>query len=76
MTDSDKWAYVTALAIVALVVVSVFAITRPTAILGGTGATAQRTITINGVGTVESYSYCQDSAYNLQQYSTILPGAN
>ena len=54
MTDSDKWTYVTALAIIALVVVSVFAITRPTAILGGTGATAQRTITVNGVGTVEA----------------------
>jgi uncharacterized protein YggE len=54
MTDSNKWNYVTALAIIALVIVSVFAITRPTTILGGTGATSQRTITVNGVGTVET----------------------
>jgi uncharacterized protein YggE len=54
MTDSNKWNYVTALAIIALVVVSVFAITRPTKVVGGTGATTQRTITVNGVGTVET----------------------
>jgi hypothetical protein len=54
MTDSNKWNYVTALAIIALVIVSLFAIMRPTATLAGTGATAQRTITVNGVGTVEA----------------------
>ena len=54
MTDSNKGTYVTALAIIALVVVSVFAITRPTTVVGGTGATTQRTITVNGVGTVET----------------------
>jgi uncharacterized protein YggE len=54
MTDSNKWNYVTALAIIALVIVSLFAITRPTTMVGGTGATAQRTITVNGVGTVEA----------------------
>ena len=54
MTDSNKWNYVTALAIIALVVVSVFAITRPTMIVGGAGNTAQKIITVNGVGTVET----------------------
>src|SRR5512136_2301679 len=54
MTDSNKWNYVTALAIIALVVVSVFAITRPTTIVSGTGTLAQKTITVNGVGTVEA----------------------
>jgi len=54
MTDSNKWNYVTALAIIALVVVSIFAITRPTMMASGTGNTAQKIITVNGVGTVET----------------------
>jgi uncharacterized protein YggE len=54
MTDSNKWNYVTALAIIALVIVSLFAITRPTMTVSGTGTPAQRTITVNGVGTVET----------------------
>lgn len=54
MTDSNKWNYVTALAIIALVIVSVFAITRPTMIVGGAGNPAQKIITVNGVGTVET----------------------
>ena len=54
MTDSNKWNYVTALAIIALVIVSVFAITRPTMMASGTGNTAQKIITVNGVGTVEA----------------------
>jgi len=54
MTDSNKWNYVTALAIIALVVVSLFAITRPTMMASGTGSTAQKIITVNGVGTVEA----------------------
>jgi uncharacterized protein len=54
MTDSNKGNYVTALAIIALVIVSLFAITRPTTMVGGTGNPAQRTITVNGVGTVET----------------------
>jgi len=54
MTDANKWTYVTALAIIALVVVSVFAITRPTMMASGTGNTAQKIITVNGVGTVET----------------------
>jgi len=54
MTDSNKWNYVTALAIIALVIVSVFAITRPTTLVGGTGNSAIKTITVNGVGTVET----------------------
>ena len=50
-----KGNYLTALAIIALVIVSVFAITRPTTIATGVGTTpAQRTITVNGVGTVET----------------------
>jgi len=54
LTDSNKGNYVIALAIVALVVVSVFAITRPTMMASGTGNTAQKIITVNGVGTVET----------------------
>jgi uncharacterized protein YggE len=54
MTDANKGNYVTALAIVALVIVSVFAITRPTMMVGGAGNPAQRIITVNGVGTVET----------------------
>ena len=50
-----KGNYLTALAIIALVIVSVFAITRPTTIATGVGTTpTQRTITVNGVGTVET----------------------
>jgi len=54
MTDSNKGNYVTALAIIALVIVSLFAITWPTMIASGTGNPTQRTITVNGVGTVET----------------------
>ena len=54
MTDSNKWNYITALAIIALVIVSLFAITRPTMMVGGAGNPAQRTIAVNGVGTVET----------------------
>ena len=54
MTDSNKWNYVTALAIIALLIVSVFAITRPATTVSGTGTSAQKTITVNGVGTVET----------------------
>jgi uncharacterized protein YggE len=54
MTDANKGNYVTALAILALVIVSLFAIIRPTMIVNGTGNPAQRTITVNGVGTVET----------------------
>jgi len=54
MTDTNKGNYVTALAIIALVIVSVFAITRPAMMGSNTGNTAQRTITVNGVGTVET----------------------
>ena len=50
-----KGNYLTALAIIALVIVSVFAIMRPTTIATGVGTTpTQRTITVNGVGTVET----------------------
>jgi uncharacterized protein YggE len=54
MTEIIKGNYVTALAIIALVIVSVFAITRPTAISNGAQNSAQRIITVNGVGTVET----------------------
>jgi uncharacterized protein YggE len=54
MTDTNKGNYITALAILALVIVSLFAIIRPTMIVNGTGNPAQRTITVNGVGTVET----------------------
>lgn len=54
MTDANKGNYVTALAIIALLIVSLFAITRPTMLVNGTGNPAQRTITVNGVGTVET----------------------
>ncbi len=54
MTDSNKLNYVTALAIIALLIVSVFAITRPATTVSGTGTLAQKTITVNGVGTVET----------------------
>ena len=54
MTDSNKLNYVTALAIIALLIVSVFAITRPASTASGTGTLAQKTITVNGVGTVET----------------------
>ena len=57
MTDANKGNYLavlTALAIIALVIVSLFAITRPATIVSGTGTPAQKTITVNGVGTVET----------------------
>jgi uncharacterized protein YggE len=54
MTESNRWNYVTALAIIALVIVSVFAITRPTTMFTGTATPAQKTITVNGAGTVET----------------------
>ena len=46
--------YIIALAIIALVIVSVFAIARPTMVANGTERPLQRTITVNGVGTVET----------------------
>jgi len=52
MTEIIKSNYISTLAIIALVVVSVFAIARPTVIGNGTENSAQRTITVNGVGTV------------------------
>jgi len=54
LTELIKGNYVTALAIIALVIISVFAITRPTVIGNGAQNSAQRTITVNGVGTVET----------------------
>jgi uncharacterized protein YggE len=54
MTDVSKGNYITALAILALVIVSVFAIVRPTMIVSDTRNPTQRTITVNGVGTVET----------------------
>jgi uncharacterized protein YggE len=54
MTDSDRWNYVTALAIIGLVIVSVFAVTRRATTVSGPGTSAQKTIMVNGVGTVET----------------------
>ena len=54
MTEIIKSNYITALAIIALAIISVFAITRPTVIGNGAQNSAQRTITVNGVGTVET----------------------
>jgi hypothetical protein len=54
MTDV-KGSYLTALAIIALVIVSALAITRPNLMsTGGQGMPTQRTITVNGTGTVET----------------------
>ena len=53
MTDVTKSNYLTALAIIALVIVSLFAIMRPTMVATSPGDVNQRTITVNGVGTVE-----------------------
>lgn len=52
MTEMIKGNYITAIAILALVIVSVFAITRPTTILSTQGNLERRTITVNGVGNV------------------------
>jgi len=54
MTDVNKGNYLIALAIIALVIVSVFAIMRPTMIARGPENPNQRTITVNGTGTVET----------------------
>jgi uncharacterized protein YggE len=54
MTDVSKGNYITALAILALVIVSIFAIVRPTMIVSDTRNPTQRTFTVNGVGTVET----------------------
>jgi len=54
MTDSNRWNYVTALAIVGLVIVSLFAIARPATMVSGPETSAQETITVNGAGTVET----------------------
>ncbi|MGD0424033.1 MAG: SIMPL domain-containing protein [Candidatus Bathyarchaeia archaeon] len=50
----NKGNYLTALAIIALVIVSVFAIMRPTMIARGPENPNQKTITVNGTGTVET----------------------
>ena len=54
LTDVNKGNYLTALAIIALVIVSVFAIMRPTMIARGPENPNQKTITVNGTGTVET----------------------
>jgi len=54
MTDVNKGNYLIALAIIALVIVSVFAIMRPTMITKGPENSNQRTITVNGTGTVST----------------------
>ena len=54
MTDVNKGNYLVALAIIALVIVSVFAIMRPTMIASGPENLNQHTITVNGAGTVET----------------------
>lgn len=58
MTEVNKSNYVIALAIIALVIVSVFAIMRPTMVATSLGSNSnnptQRTITVNGAGTVET----------------------
>jgi uncharacterized protein len=54
MSEIIKSNYITALAIVALVIISAFAITRSTVIDNGAQNLTQRTITVNGVGTVET----------------------
>jgi uncharacterized protein YggE len=54
MTDVNKSNYLIALAIIALVIVSLFAIMRPAMVATGPGNLIQRTITVNGVGTVET----------------------
>jgi len=54
MTDVNKGNYLVALAIIALVIVSVFAMMRPTMIAKGPENSNQRTLTVNGAGTVET----------------------
>ena len=54
MTDVNRSNYLIALAIIALVIVSVFAIMRPTMVATSPENLNQRTITVNGVGTVET----------------------
>ena len=58
MTDVNKSNYLIALAIIALVIVNVFAIMRPTMVATSLGNNSnnptQRTITVNGAGTVET----------------------
>jgi hypothetical protein len=52
MTDVNRSNYLTGLAIIALVVVSVFAIMRPAMIISNQENSNQRTLTVNGTGTV------------------------
>ena len=54
MTDVNKGNYLIALAIIALVIVNVFAIMRPIMIARDPENPNQRTITVNGTGTVET----------------------
>ncbi len=54
MPEIAKSNYITALAIVALVIISAFVIARPTVIDNGAQNFVQRTITVNGVGTAET----------------------
>jgi hypothetical protein len=54
MTDVSKANYLIALAIIALVIVSVFGIMRPAMIARSPENPNQRTITVNGTGTVET----------------------
>jgi hypothetical protein len=54
MTDVNKSNYLIALAIIALVIVSVFAIMRPTIVTTNPENPNQNTITVNGVGTAET----------------------
>lgn len=54
MTDGNKGNYLIALAIIALVIVSAIAITRPIMITRSSENPNQRTITVNGTGTVET----------------------
>jgi hypothetical protein len=52
MTDMNRGNYLIGLAIIALVVVSVFAIMRPAMIVSSQENSNQRTLTVNGAGTV------------------------
>jgi len=52
MTDVYKGNYLIALAIIALVIVSVFAIMRPVTVTTNSESSNQKTVTINGTGTV------------------------
>jgi len=54
MTDVNRSNYLTALAIIGLVIVSVFAIMKPAMMVGGPENPNQKTITVNGTGTVQT----------------------